>query len=95
VKRTGLWLGRGTGGLTLLLLTAHLSPLSAQSWNTSKTLSLVRRAVDRRLATQADSSLTSYRARAHGFLFFLAQVGEGLAEPPRLVKADQLEVEVY
>ena len=58
-------------------------------------MTLVRRAVDRRLAVQADSSLTSYRARAHGFLFFLAQVGEGLAQPPKLVKADQLEVEVY
>src|SRR3954452_5828246 len=58
-------------------------------------MTLVRRAVDRRVAVQADSSLTSYRARAHGFLFFLAQVGEGLTQPPRLVKADQLEVEVY
>jgi hypothetical protein len=51
--------------------------------------------VDRRLAVQADSALTSYRARAHGFVFFLAQVGEGLTEPPRLVKADELDVEVY
>jgi hypothetical protein len=37
----------------------------------------------------------SYRTRAHGFVFFLAQVGEGLTEPPRLVKADELRVEVY
>jgi hypothetical protein len=44
---------------------------------------------------QSDSTLTSYRARAHGFVFFLAQVGEGLTEPPRLVKADELDVEVY
>jgi hypothetical protein len=51
--------------------------------------------VDRRLEVQADSALTGYRARAHGFLFFLAQVGEGLTEPPRLVKADELQVEVY
>jgi len=78
-----------------LLLTASVSPLAAQSWNTPETLALVRRAVERRLAVQADSSLSSYRARAHGFLFFLAQVGQGLAQPPRLVKADQLEVEVY
>ena len=41
------------------------------------------------------STLASYRARAHGFVFFLAQVGEGLAEPPRLVKADELDVAVY
>ena len=78
-----------------ILLATCLSPLAAQSWNTPETRALVRRAVDRRLAAQADSALTSYRARAHGFLFFLAQVGEGLTEPPRLVKADQLEVEVY
>ena len=84
--------------LGVMLLTSYLSPqteLSAQSWNTEPTLDLVRRAVERRLAAQADSGLTSYRARAHGFVFFLAQVGEGLAEPPRLVKADELDVEVY
>ena len=44
---------------------------------------------------QADSSLRSYRTVAHGFVFFLAQLGEGLTEPPRLVKADELQVEVY
>src|SRR3954466_15087333 len=81
--------------LGVFLLISYRSPLSAQSWNTPETMTLVRRAVDRRLAVQADSSLTSYRARAHGFLFFLAQVGGGLTQPPKLVKADQLEVEVY
>jgi hypothetical protein len=83
-----------------ILLTTHLSPftvstLNAQAWNSAATLALVQRAVDRRLAVQADSALTSYQARAHGFVFFLAQVGEGLTEPPRLVKADELDVEVY
>ncbi|MEO8088972.1 MAG: hypothetical protein ABI703_01595 [Gemmatimonadales bacterium] len=56
---------------------------------------MVDRAVERRLVVQGDSGLRSYRARAHGFVFFLAQVGEGLTQPPRLVKADELEVEVY
>jgi hypothetical protein len=81
--------------LFLSLLTSHLSPLTAQRWNTPETLVLVQRAVGRRLAVQADTSLTSYHTRAHGFVFFLAQVGEGLTEPPRLVKADELDVEVY
>ena len=81
--------------LSIILLTSHPSPLTSQTWNTSQTLALVRRAVGQRLAVQGDSGLTSYRARAHGFVFFLAQVGKGLADPPRLVKADQLEVEVY
>ncbi len=78
-----------------LLLVAHASSVLGQSWNSAEALALVRRAVDRREAARADSSLLSYRTRAHGFVFFLAQVGEGLTEPPRLVKADELDVEVY
>jgi hypothetical protein len=78
-----------------LLLAAHAWPVLGQSWNSAEALTLVRRAVDRREAAQADSSLASYRTKAHGFVFFLAQVGEGLTEPPRLVKADELDVEVY
>ncbi|HEY4647762.1 MAG TPA: hypothetical protein VIG95_01600 [Gemmatimonadales bacterium] len=81
--------------LSVALLGCPCLPLAAQSWNSPTALALVHRGVERRLAVQADSTLTSYRARAHGFLFFLAQVGEGLTEPPRLVKADELDVEVY
>jgi hypothetical protein len=84
-----------SAALALFLLTAHRLPLTAQAWNSAPTLALVERAVQRRLAVQSDSALTSYRSRAHGFVFFLAQVGEGLTEPPRLVKADELAVEVY
>ena len=82
-------------GLSLSLLTSHLLPLSAQAWNSPTVLALVRRGVERRQTAQADPALRSYRTRAHGFVFFLAQVGEGLGGPPRLVKADELDVEVY
>jgi hypothetical protein len=51
--------------------------------------------VARRAAALADTGLLDFSARAHGFVFFLGQIGEGLAEPPRLIKADQLELEVY
>ncbi|MDQ3426197.1 MAG: hypothetical protein M3477_00065 [Gemmatimonadota bacterium] len=81
--------------VALPLLALHSSPLAAQAWNSPDAAALVRRAVERRVAVQADSTLRSYRARAHGFVFFLAQVGEGLTQPPRLVKADELDVEVY
>ena len=77
------------------LLLACASPLAAQAWNAPVAIALVRRAVDQRAAVEADSTLLSYRTRAHGFVFFLAQVGEGLTEPPRLIKADELDVEVY
>jgi hypothetical protein len=79
----------------MAMLLAPAAPLAAQAWNAPAATALVRRAVERRQAAQADSSLVSYRTRAHGFVFFLAQVGEGLTEPPRLVKADELRVEVY
>ena len=78
-----------------LLGVVTTGPLAAQQWNTPEVLALVTRGVERRQTAQADSSLQSYRTRAHGFLFFLAQLGEGLTEPPRLVKADELQVEVY
>src|SRR5919107_1662405 len=81
--------------LALLLVALLPAPLAGQAWNTPEALALVRRAVDHRAEVQSRAMLRSYRTRAHGFVFFLAQVGEGLAEPPRLVKADELDVEVY
>ena len=81
--------------MVAVLLAVGARPLAAQSWDDSGALALVRRAVERRAAARSESPLESYRTRAHGFVFFLAQVGSGLSEPPRLVKADELAVEVY
>ncbi len=78
--------------LALLVVPAALG---AQQWNAPAAIALARRGIERRLSAQGDTTLHSYRTRAHGFVFFLAQVGEGLREPPRLVKADELDVEVY
>jgi hypothetical protein len=79
--------------VALLVLPAVLH---AQAWNSPAALALARQGAVRRAETAADSSLQSYRTQAHGFVFFLAQVGEeGMREPPRLVKADELQVEVY
>jgi hypothetical protein len=74
---------------------AGAAPLAAQQWNSGATAELVQRAVDRRQELQADSALQSYSTIARGFVFFLAQVGEQLQEPPRLAKADELRVQVY
>ena len=64
-------------------------------WNDSTTLALVELATRLRAAQLADTGLTDYRADAHGYLTFLAQVGQGFTEPPRIVKADELALEVY
>jgi hypothetical protein len=79
----------------LLLVLATPTRVPAQGWNSDSALALARRAIERRAQTAVDTALRDYKAQAHGFLFFLGQFGEGLTEPPRLVKADQLELEVY
>jgi hypothetical protein len=82
-------------GITLGMALCPPAAARAQSWNDSATTALIRRAAERRARAQADTGLRDFQARAHGFVFFLGQLGEGLAEPPRLIKADQLELEVY
>jgi hypothetical protein len=78
-----------------LLLTLCGSNASAQDWNDPRSRALVERATALRAQQLADTGLKDYTAVAHGYVTFLAQVGEGLAEPPKVVKADELMNEVY
>src|SRR5690348_9543506 len=82
-----------TSTCALALLVAP--PLLAQRWNEPRARELVERATARRVQQLADTGLKDYKAIAHGYVTFLAQVGEGLAEPPKVVKADELVDEVY
>lgn len=68
---------------------------TAGGWNDARSLALVRRATERRAVQLADTGLRDYRATARGYLTFLAQLGEGFTEPPRVVKADELALEVF
>ena len=79
----------------MALCGAGATALRAQTWNDSAVTALVARAAARRASAQADSGLRDFEAVAHGFVFFLGQLGEGLAEPPKLIKADQLALQVY
>jgi hypothetical protein len=83
----------GAGSAALLLF--PWGGAAAQEWNSAAALGLAERATLRRERAAADTALRDYKAQAHGFVFFLGQFGEGLTDPPRLVKADQLELEVY
>jgi hypothetical protein len=83
-----------------IAVVACAAPASAQGagprrWNDSATVELVSRAVQRRTAQLADTGLTDYKAVAHGYLTFFAQLGEGFPVPPQIVRADELAVEVY
>ncbi|MDB4908670.1 MAG: hypothetical protein JWO05_3454 [Gemmatimonadetes bacterium] len=68
---------------------------SAQLWNDPRTRDLVDSAVARRARQLADTGLVDYQATAHGYLTFLAQVGERFRLPPKILKADELALEVY
>ena len=81
--------------LALPLSLAAQQRADTAAWNNGPTLQLVDRAIARRTAQLADTGLTDYTARAHGYLTFLAQVGEGFPDPPRVLKTDELMVEVY
>src|SRR5687768_5708781 len=69
--------------------------LCAQGWNDPRSRALVEQATERRARQIADTLLVTYKASAHGYLTFLAQLGEGFTEPPKIVKADELSLEVY
>ena len=81
----------------LVLLAACLAAhtLGAQDWNDARARALVEQATRRRAAQLADSSLADYSASAHGYLTFLAQLGEGFLLPPKVVKADELAMDIY
>lgn len=78
-----------------LLALMVASSAAAQQWNAPEALALADRAIARRAGAAADTALHDYRAQGHGFVFFLGAFGEGLTEPPRLIKSDQLELELY
>ena len=77
----------------LLLLIAV--PSAAQQWNSPRVLSLVQRATERREAQLSDTGLVEYQAVAKGYLTFLVQLGQGYPTPPKIVRTDQLALQVY
>lgn len=64
------------------------------AWRHAGADSLVARAIARRGVQLADSTLLSYTATAHGFLAFLAQLGEGVVIPPRVVQSEELALTI-
>ena len=74
---------------------ASAASLRAQAWDDRVTLDLVRRGIVRRSAQISDTALAGYQSRATGRLLFLAQLGDTGFMAPRVVKADQIAVDVF
>lgn len=81
-------------GVGLLALTPAVAGAQT-AWNSPRTMAVVRTAIERRALQLADTGLLSYQAVAHGYLTFLVQVGRGFPMPPKIVRTDQLALEVY
>ena len=64
-------------------------------WNDPRSQALVERATQRRAEQLADTGLVDYRADARGYVTFLAALGDGFLDTPKVVKTDELAVEVY
>jgi hypothetical protein len=80
---------------TIAIVATLAHAAGAQTWNDPRSRALVERATLRRAQQLADTGLTDYQATAHGYVTFLAQLGEGFPTPPKIIKADELELEVY
>lgn len=78
----------------LLVLLALPGALFAQEWDAPAVRELIARAVDRR-ASDGGAAGGGYRALARGLVTFHVEVGPPGTADPRLLKADELEVEVY
>lgn len=67
----------------------------AQTWQGATQVLLVQRAISQRGMRDADARLTGWRARAHGVVRLASVVEHGGLPVERVIKADELRVEVY
>lgn len=81
--------------LLVLVGTLAATPLAAQRWVRGDALDLVRRAVDHRTRRDADTALAAWRAEARGIVRFASVVDHGNGPVERVIRADELRVEVY
>jgi hypothetical protein len=78
------------------LLAVSAKPSGAQGvWNDARTRALVELATHRRAEQLADTGLVDYRANARGYVTLLASFGDGFLDRPKVVKTDELALEVY
>lgn len=79
----------------LPLLGLFPATLAAQTWRSGEELPLVVAAVEARVARDQDRALAGWRAMATGVVRFASVIGHGNGPIERVIKADELRVEVY
>ena len=81
--------------LLLLCITPVVHHVAAQTWQSGRDLDVVVRATDTRLRRDADTVLAGWQALAQGVVRFTAEVDHGNGPIERVIRADELRVEVY
>ncbi|MES1260037.1 MAG: hypothetical protein ABUL71_05525, partial [Gemmatimonadota bacterium] len=80
---------------TVLLLVLVAGRGIAQEWRPGTDVELVRRAAAHRAARDADTLLNAWQAEAHGIIRSASVLDHGNGPVERVIKADELRVEVY
>jgi hypothetical protein len=83
------------GVLVVCLVAGVATRGGAQSWRSGDQLELIRRAVAQRVERDADTLLASWQAEAHGVLRYASVLDHGDGPVERVIRADELRVEVY
>lgn len=95
VCATNAWSSRAVAQSgTATAISASKGRGARERWSDAAADSLIARATQRRSRQLADSTLLSYHADAHGFLAFLAQLGEGVIIPPKVVQSEELALSI-
>ena len=79
-----------------MLLSLLVTRAGAQAaWRSGAEVELVRRAVAHRVTRDADTLLAAWQATARGVVRFTSEVDHGSGPIERVIRADELRVEVY
>ncbi len=81
--------------LPWMMLLGFAARISAQEWHAGSSIPLIRRAVAHRAERDADTLIAGWRADAHGFLRYTSVFDHGDGPRERVVRVDELLVEVY
>jgi hypothetical protein len=72
-----------------------MATLHAQDWKSGSEVVLIGRAVEARTRRDADTVLATWQASARGMVRFTAEIDHGNGPIERVIRADELQVEVY
>src|SRR5690349_20938582 len=81
--------------LLLCLLALPALALHGQQWKSGREIALIDRAIQARMRRDADTVLTGWQASAQGMVRFSAEIDHGNGPIERVIRADELRLEVY